>query len=350
MVSQKPGANTNIDAVFLPVSSVTTARPTFDEVAVTCEHEVQLRDQIENWKQLVSGVVYTMNLDPKRKHMFSFSIEDTTMTAWFFSRSHACMSESFDMCAPALHPGSPCLHVCVGGRARIRHDYLPHPGRFSVVLRLPSRRSLLQDDTLHFEHNGTRITGRGARVREVVRVRDLTDLKPLEKTHYARKDVWLDENALTEGAIQDALFRDLDAVSKRIQDTDAATLEIVGRLKDHETVLDCIAVCKLYGQYFMTLHHDWKGPTSKPLAHDAVPAPDIFEASKPERRPADDIYADPVKCLSFGCHADRIGASGPSSIFAQVSISCCFRGGRPGPSQCQEYLRRIVRCGMLRLR
>ncbi|TRM63110.1 hypothetical protein BD626DRAFT_33149 [Schizophyllum amplum] len=286
MDSQKPGANFKIDARFALIAletSKVSERLTLDDAAVTAEYKLLLKDQLQNWKQLVSGVVYIMNADPRRTHIFSFSIEDNMMTVWFFSRSHSCRSATFDMRKHYRR----CIEIFIAFMfatpAELGFDetveLISTDGQWYYGYKVGDR--YYRTERSIFEHNGTRISGRGTRVWEVVRIKDFKDPKPLDverRKTYALKDVWLDKGALTERKIQEALFGDLDDVYRRIKANDAGIRDVLkGFDKETRTALqDCVADRKLYGKYFLTIDHDWEGPESKPRAAHAVAVPNVF--------------------------------------------------------------------------
>ncbi|KAI0669718.1 hypothetical protein C8Q78DRAFT_1080406 [Trametes maxima] len=310
----KPGANVKIDAVFALLRGCThgsrpEADPTFDDAAVTASYGVHSshEDALENRKQLVSGVAYTIRVDPRRKHMFSISIEDTMMTVWYFSRSHSCMSASFDLGTNNRR----CIQVFIAfifaSKSELGYDetvqILEHDGKSYYGYAVGDR--LYRSTRCIFEHDGTRIIGRGTRVWEVVRVEDFESLKQIGEKHYALKDVWIDEDALTELAIQHALFADIDAVAKRIEESDFETLPLLDNIDERtrEELRCCVADRQLYSQYFLTIDHDWRGPLSKPLAPSAVPS---------ELASSADSLGDPTRLKS------TLPASAPTAVRPQA--------------------------------
>ncbi|TRM63105.1 hypothetical protein BD626DRAFT_495507 [Schizophyllum amplum] len=202
------------------------------------------------------------------------------MTVWYFSRSHSCMSTTFDMRKNYRR----CIEVFIAFMfatpAELGFDetveLISVGGEWHYGYKVGDR--FYRSTRSIFEHNGTRITGRGTRVWEVVRVKDFKDPTPLDDKRSALKDVWLDEGARTEREIQEALFRDLDLVAQRINDSDPATIHVLdGFEPETRTALrKCVADRKLYSKYFLTINHDWTGPTSKPRAAHAVAVPDLF--------------------------------------------------------------------------
>ncbi|KAI0645252.1 hypothetical protein C8Q79DRAFT_1011335 [Trametes meyenii] len=281
ILSQKPDAVFKIDAVFAllqPALSQPSADPMFDDVAVTVGYRLHCEDALENRKQLVSGVAYTVNVGPRRKHMYNTSIVDTTMTVWYFSRSHSCMSSSFDMGTNSQRCIQTFIAFIFASKAELGYDgtvqVVEHDEKQYYGYAVGDR--LYRSTRCIFEHDGTRITDRGTRVWEVVLVEDFESLKPIGEKHYALKDVRLDEDARTELVIQQALFADIDAVAKRIEESDPETLQLLDGFdeKTREQLRRCIADRHLYSQYFLTIDHDWQGSISKPLAPSAVPSAD----------------------------------------------------------------------------
>ncbi|TRM63106.1 hypothetical protein BD626DRAFT_569160 [Schizophyllum amplum] len=283
MDSQKPGADFKINAGYALISSSSSqvsAELTSDDTAVTVEYALNLADQKQNWNQLLSGVLYIMNGDPRRMQMFSLSIEHNMMTVWFFSRSHPCMSASFDM----RKNNRRCIQVFIAFMFASREEL----GYDETVQLISTDREwhygykvgdrFYRSTRSVFQHHDTRIIGRGTRVWEVVRVKHFDDPTPLDDRSYALKDVWFDEGARTEREIQEALFRDLDLVAQRIDDSDPDIIHVLNGF-DEETravLRTCVVKRELYSKYFLTINHDWTGPTSKPRAAHAVAVPGVF--------------------------------------------------------------------------
>ncbi|TRM63082.1 hypothetical protein BD626DRAFT_32776 [Schizophyllum amplum] len=290
-----PGSSLKTDAIFALISPSTSEVPeelTFsNDTAVTTEYTPHIMDALENRKQLVSGAVYAMNVDARRNYMFSLSIAGTLMTVWYFSRSHSCMSASFDMRTDNRR----CIQVFIAFMFASRHDLgfdetvhvVKYQGRSCYGFEVGDR--LYRSTCCLFQHNGACLTGRGTRVWEVVRVEDFQSLKQIEEKRCALKDVWLDEDARTEKQILDALFADIDAVAKRIEASDPETLRVLHGFdtKTRDELRRCVGDRRLYSWYFLTIDHDWKGPTSKRRAASAIPTPDTLDA------PPSRVVADP---------------------------------------------------------
>ncbi|KAK0443347.1 uncharacterized protein EV420DRAFT_1277980 [Desarmillaria tabescens] len=153
--------------------------------------------------------------DPCRRFIRGTTIGDTSMRFWFFSRSHVFVTQAFDFISnprPLIHyiislifssledlgfdPTVQRVAVPVqessGNNTQYKIQYDYHVGRqvYRTVECLSSFRA-------------AGLISRGSRVWKVYRVGDPED------KYYALKDVWIPDDATTEGDIQRSLFENI---------------------------------------------------------------------------------------------------------------------------------------------
>jgi hypothetical protein len=122
------------------------------------------------------------------------------------------------------------------------------------------------------------ITGRNTRVWEAVEVDSRSPAKEIG-SRVALRDVWLDENALTEREIQSKIFSDIDKFGEGDMNQSPCFQKFIPERKK-ETIE--IIQTGDYKKYFLTIECDYQGHTSKALAPSAVPTSGLFLARKPE--------------------------------------------------------------------
>ncbi|KAI0712130.1 hypothetical protein C8Q76DRAFT_797012 [Earliella scabrosa] len=295
--SPKPGSNYKIDACLVPLTDgVAPEKLTHAHLAVTAEYKKNVSDRQQNWRQLLSGVIYTKNVDPRRKHMFSFSIEDEEMTLWYFSPSHSCVSPTFNineqlelsiriilmfMYASSEELGiDPTVMECNDPERGNQICYVYQVGEkyYKTV------RSI-------FEHSGLCYTGRATRVWEVVEVQDANNLTSISRDHFALKDYWLDDGAPSERTTQEQLFCDIEKGLGRIRELKNTGRSDIPHLEGSPAELlkkvdECISNPTRYKEYFLTIGIDWQGKSVLARASGAKAVSGLFDDLPKELVPA----------------------------------------------------------------
>ncbi|TFY52299.1 hypothetical protein EVG20_g10608 [Dentipellis fragilis] len=249
---------------------------------------------VENRRSVARHAVRVMNEDPRRLFTYScpqMTFEDTRMTLWYWSRSHCANSVPFDftqdifttvrVLASFIFARTDELGFDTSIRRRL--DYTDTKRKSCFVFRVQDR----YFKTLHSisEHlNPRRVIGRSTRVFEVIEVGSFDDLTPIPgATNQILKDVWLDEEARTEKQIQDDIFKDLDAFSKKLQDEGTSELPQfrTGVPQGDEDILRTALRGANYKRYFLTIDCDQQRVLSRPHSLFTRPFPTAVPASLP---------------------------------------------------------------------
>ncbi|KAF5364011.1 hypothetical protein D9756_001068 [Leucocoprinus leucothites] len=268
-IGEIEGATFRLDACIVPRNSPSAESTTVNtwEAAVIAEFKREEQAEIDNRKQLVSAASFIMNDDPRRMWMYGITIEDASVSLWYFSRSHSVKSLPFDF----TKDHRTFVHVFLSFLYAEPDEMGFDPTVHRVVLRDKARRDMTQyvyevgprdnpqfyrTTKAIFNPDVLCITGRKTRVWEAVRVAGCHPdgyLKVLDSGRkYAIKDVWLNEGARTEREILNAVFARLSEVSQNPPDYDwgSETLQAVVTEALHDGN---------YKGYFMNIVADSRG-------------------------------------------------------------------------------------------
>ncbi|KAF5363407.1 hypothetical protein D9756_001071 [Leucocoprinus leucothites] len=269
MIGEIQGATFRLDACIIPKNSPSAESTTVNtwEAAVIAEFKRGEQSEIDNRKQLVSAASFIMNDDPRRMWMYGITIEDASMSLWYFSRSHSVKSLPFDFtkdyrafvhvflsflyAEPDKMGFDPTVHrVFLKDKNRKeKTHYIYEIGPRNNPQFYRTTRAIFNPDVLC-------ITGRKTRVWEAVRVAGHYPGQYSQALNggrkYAIKNVWLNEGARTEREILNAVFTRLAEVSENPPDYDwsSESLQavITEALRDGN-----------YKKYFMNIVTDSRG-------------------------------------------------------------------------------------------
>ncbi|KAF5363406.1 hypothetical protein D9756_001070 [Leucocoprinus leucothites] len=273
MIGEIQGATFRLDACIIPKNSPSAESTTVNtwEAAVIAEFKRGEQSEIDNRKQLVSAASFIMNDDPRRMWMYGITIEDASMSLWYFSRSHSVKSLPFDFtkdyrtfvhvflsflyAEPDKMGFDPTVHR-VSLKDKNRKDkthYIYEIGPRNNPQFYRTTRAIFNPDVLC-------ITGRKTRVWEAVRVAGYHPGRYSQALDgdrkYAIKDVWLNKGARTEREILNAVFARLAEVSENPpgHDWSSGSLQavITEALRDGN-----------YKKYFMNIVTDSRGFSSR---------------------------------------------------------------------------------------
>ncbi|KAA1477660.1 hypothetical protein DENSPDRAFT_933839 [Dentipellis sp. KUC8613] len=231
------------------------------------------------------GAVHVMNNDVRQLFTYSITIEDESMTLWYWSRSHSVKTKPFDfiadvpttVCAFASFIFASADELGYDTSVQRRLDVTHANPRLCLVFRIQGR--YLKTLRTVVERRGTSITARTTRVFEVVEVKSFDDLTQLEKKTKILKDVWIDDDARTERQIQDAVLQDLDALSDKLISDGSLNSEHFHDISEEEKKLVCDALRdRRYRDHFLTIDCDEQGAQCKANAPDAVWVPGVFSS------------------------------------------------------------------------
>ncbi|TFY51829.1 hypothetical protein EVG20_g10819 [Dentipellis fragilis] len=266
--SEIRGASHRVDGYFKPLKSTVPTdvtpknTPTADNIA-NCE-----------WK-----------LRSTPKELVDITIEDESMTLWYWSRSHSAKSKPFDFTADVSTTVRAFASFIFASMEELgydksiqrRLDTAQVNPRLCLVFRVQDR--YFKTLRTISEHLGICITGRSTRVFEVVEVEGFDDLTTLGKETKILKDVWLDTEAQTERQIQDAILQDLDTLSDKLNSDGSLRSEHFHDVSEEEKKLVCDALRdRTYRDHFLTIDCDEQGAQCKAIAPDAVRAPGVFSS------------------------------------------------------------------------
>ncbi|TFK28321.1 hypothetical protein FA15DRAFT_691960 [Coprinopsis marcescibilis] len=185
-------------------------------IAVPMEFKLKQVDRLSNRIQLVGDVNHVMTEDPRRMFMYGITIEDDRFTVWYFSRSHSVKCASFSFVEDPSSMVVVLLSLLFATPEELGFDpnvtAIKVDESTSYVYAIPQPtgepKYFLAKAALS-EFRWLCVTGRTARIYNVVEVASPSDLKPLGRPRVL-KDVWLDDTCKTETTIQREIFEDIE--------------------------------------------------------------------------------------------------------------------------------------------
>ncbi|KAK0211957.1 hypothetical protein IW262DRAFT_344149 [Armillaria fumosa] len=175
----------------------------------------RMRDLRDNVRKISGNAAQILYSDPCRKFIRGTTIGDVSTRFWFFSRSHVFVTEAFNF---ILNP-RPLVHYIISLVFASLKDlgFDPTVRRVAVPLQESSENDTQY--TIQYDYHvgghvyrtveclssfrAAGLISRGSRVWKVYRVGDPED------KYYALKDVWILDDAMTEGEIQRSLFESI---------------------------------------------------------------------------------------------------------------------------------------------
>ncbi|KAK0199613.1 hypothetical protein DFS33DRAFT_177630 [Desarmillaria ectypa] len=170
------------------------------------------RDLRDNVRKICSNAAQILYSDPCRRFIRGTTIGDASTRFWFFSRSHVFVTEAFNF---ILNP-RPLIHYIISLVFASLQDlgFDPTVRRVAVPVQECSGNDTQYAIQYDYHVGGqvyrtveclssfhpAGLISRGSRVWKVYRVGDAED------KYYALKDVWIPDDAMTEGEIQRSLF------------------------------------------------------------------------------------------------------------------------------------------------
>ncbi|XP_006455458.1 hypothetical protein AGABI2DRAFT_75672, partial [Agaricus bisporus var. bisporus H97] len=257
------------------------------------------------------------NNDPRRTWMYGFTIENTMMSIWYFSRSHTVVSESFDFTKDIKSFIHVFLSLMYATRVEIGYD--------------PTVHRVLDDKWIRYvyevEYNGERryfktletlytsrvlcITGRKTRVWQAIEVEGYNDKKFRKEKKggkvVALKDYWLDEGSKSEKDTLEDIFRSIEQVKHKPTTLKWAKSEF------HQKFLRELLEEERYRKYFMGIECDMVLTATKPRLPSAQPVPDILvpevntEPASINRTTGSTQTTDSVLEMAYTIHQARRG-------------------------------------------
>ncbi|KAG8840137.1 hypothetical protein FRB96_009595, partial [Tulasnella sp. 330] len=228
--------------------------------------------------------------------MYGITIENQWMSVWYFSRSHCAISEPFDFTVDYERFVTIMLSFLFATSKELGYDdeirrWRDLDGHICYVYKIGTSyyRTIEQID----EHQTGRLGGRATRVWKAIEIVSANDLRPAPgSVEVVIRDIWLQDGAKTEEALQTAIFESLQKVAILLNDEERLekpTSEDDGRMidrikaakscNDWTGALECVKN-RRYEDYFLRIGSYGFGAKTKTKAADAEAAPDIFKAAK----------------------------------------------------------------------
>ncbi|KAF9441705.1 hypothetical protein P691DRAFT_765988 [Macrolepiota fuliginosa MF-IS2] len=254
-------------------------------IAVCAEFKKDEKDWLDNRQKLVSAASHIMNDDPRRIFMFGFTIEDDKMALWYFSRSHSTKSKDFDFTQDYRQLISVFLSFIFADNVALGYDPMVHR---SVTRGIAYTYQIPMDGvTRYFRSTGTLssyrslgITGRMTRVWRVIEVSSPRGHPINGKKEVALKDVWLEDDATPEKAIQDAIFAEVKKQQNLRDNKEPSRLDPVMQWKTNVN-FEKVTKDDEYQKYFVKIAGDYQGVMTKSKPRDAVPTTGLFFHNRP---------------------------------------------------------------------
>ncbi|KAF9443849.1 hypothetical protein P691DRAFT_712676, partial [Macrolepiota fuliginosa MF-IS2] len=276
MVGEIDGTSFRVDACVTsePASDVTVLA----DIAVVLEFK-RLDEDMHNRRRLISKVSQIMNDDPRRTWIYGVTIEGTTMSVWYFCRSHSVKSTAFNLATDIKTFIQVFMSFLYATPEEIGYDPTIHRAlyndKFCYIYKLETNEGPKYFRTVEplFNSRVLCITGRKTRVWRAIEIGGLEGLDAGNgASEVALKDVWLDDKLATEKENQDKIFRALGRLDEK--DYDWATGLLREKLK--ETIQN-----KRYRDYFLEIKYDTLLSRTKPLSGAATHAPDLLHHTAP---------------------------------------------------------------------
>ncbi|KAI0755030.1 hypothetical protein C8Q80DRAFT_1266546 [Daedaleopsis nitida] len=248
----------------------------------------------DNRLKAVSGAVHILNNDPARDFTYSITIEGTDFSIWYWSRSYSTRTIPFDftknveLTIKALASFLFASETQLGYNPSIRYRPQKEGGEttHSLVYKVADR--FFKTTKTVASHTNLGVTGRGTRVFEVIEVRGLNDVRPVEGAlPKVLKHVWLQQQGKTEKEIRDMVFERLKTLQKNEAELKERVRLMVypeGEEEERERI-ELEVRNEGYAEYFLTIDCDERGLPSKSLPHSASTNPKLFSKETRPMKP-----------------------------------------------------------------
>ncbi|KAG8906678.1 hypothetical protein FRB99_006379 [Tulasnella sp. 403] len=269
-----------------------TEWPTSD-IAVNFGLKHSPEDRKQNRRHVLHTAGHVMDNDPRRRFMYSVTIEGGDTRLWYWSRSHSVMTGSFDFTKEPRRFIHIMLAFIFATPQELGYDnsikrIRDANGKVQYVYRIGSR--FFKTLCSVVEPADLRITGRTTRVWEAEEVGSFEGAILTDNPRVIVRDVWLDESSKTEKEIQNQLFATLQGLHENGLSTQVDT-SLSGEDEEHrKELVECIANGK-YKDYFLTIIVDEKGISTRGVPETAnlrvgIDVFDDVENSGPSRAQA----------------------------------------------------------------
>ncbi|PPQ88968.1 hypothetical protein CVT25_005067 [Psilocybe cyanescens] len=267
------GSTHKVDACFTsdpapPARSNTKFRLNTTAMAVPMEHKLTVQQEYENNRQIVSANVQIMNDDVRRMFTFGITIECDQVTLWYHSRSHSAVSRSFSFVQEPKLLIKVFMSILFAKDVELGYDPMVKRGEDSqYTFEIPQKGAasrFFRTIKPIAEYRSNNITGRMTRIFKVIETN--TD----DPKKYVLKDVWIEDDAQTEGEIQKALFKDITAFWENPTPDDMKDLAPL------QAKLAKFVEKEKYKDFFLTIETDCVGEVSKKVPPGAVPQRNLF--------------------------------------------------------------------------
>ncbi|KAF7794454.1 hypothetical protein EIP86_005588 [Pleurotus ostreatoroseus] len=165
-------------------------------------------DTTENVTKMTGSMARCLAMDPRRRAVFAFTIENTSMRFWYRDRSNLVVSESFSF----IKTHEPLIHFILSLilATPAQHGFDPtvtavEDGRGHAITVRSSEGSTRVYRALELLSAQDVICGKGTRVWKVVEIHDGKEAGPPR----ALKDCWVNPSLIPEGTIYDQILADI---------------------------------------------------------------------------------------------------------------------------------------------
>ncbi|KAG9000437.1 hypothetical protein FRB90_011824, partial [Tulasnella sp. 427] len=295
------GANFKVDAYFRPIESTVPVAP----------------GEPESNQVPVADLTVPSEYKSKEESVYAITIEDCTMTVWYFSRSHSAKSPGFDFTR------TPKIFIRIllsflfatedelGYDPTIKRHLNPDKNnQICFIYKVPGSNGtpdrFFKTQGAIFEHRGLSVTGRATRVWKVVEAQSIDDNKA-SGPEMALKDVWLDEGARTEGDNLRAIFAELKGIAAGLANGKPLPVHVCPQGIDGPVAAAAAEAAKaplrmcLEGEgekwrdYFLEPVCDCQGITSKAAPEKSRPDDTLFDPRPTSLTPAGVSTPDPSR-------------------------------------------------------
>ncbi|KAG2006333.1 other/FunK1 protein kinase [Coprinopsis cinerea AmutBmut pab1-1] len=179
---------------------------------------------------MVSANVQIMNEDVRRMYCYGMTIESHKVRLWYHCRSHSAVSQPFGFVEEPKKFVKSLLSFLFSTEEELGYDPLVYRVSEDYIYELDdtgTRRFFRTRGPPLSDRHSNCITGRMTRVWKVVEVDSTSSYATVLGEPAILKDVWIDQSAMTERQVQQALFMDIEDYWRNVDVEKEARLEKV---------------------------------------------------------------------------------------------------------------------------
>ncbi|EKM82150.1 hypothetical protein AGABI1DRAFT_126494 [Agaricus bisporus var. burnettii JB137-S8] len=212
-----------------------------------------------NQRNLELAAAQIINDDPRRTFLYGVSVEGTTMTLWYFSRTHSIKSHSFDFTKELETLVRAFLCFLYATEEELGYDAsvlrVQYNAEYCYVYKLGTLQypKYFRTTQVLYHPHASDIASHKCRVWKAVEVNNPANLTPTPGAlPVALKDSWVTQESVSEKKIQNLIFDRLSNVEETEFDWTPDGLK--------QKIKDALACPETY---FMRVECDWKEAVTK---------------------------------------------------------------------------------------